>query len=119
MTRAAHSAAPAPLLALPPSQIAATGVYNPPTEVAKLLLAAAVALEIIGGLALLAGSTLGPLCLMAFLVAVTPIMHNPTGLKGAEEQQEMVALLKNVALFGGLLFMSASLGASKAKAKSH
>jgi len=102
-----------------PAQTAATGLYNPPVEVAKLMLAVAVGLEVVGGLALLAGSAVGPWCLMAFLLAVTPIMHNPVGLVGAAGQQEIIALMKNLALFGGLLFMAATLGERQKKAKSH
>jgi len=85
--------------------------------VAKVMLAVAVGLELIGGLGLVLGLDFAPYALMAFLLAVTPIMHNPQGLTGDAHQQELIAILKNVALFGGLLFMTAKATAAVKSAK--
>ena len=38
-----------------------------------------------------------------FLIPVTLVFHNPVGLAGAEAQQQMINLLKNVSIMGGML----------------
>lgn len=58
-------------------QIAATGFYTPTAEVAKLCLAIAIFLEAAGGLLFALGfEKWGAGLIIAFLAAVTPIMHN-------------------------------------------
>lgn len=60
------------------SKIGATTGYAPTPEVAKLALAIAIFLEAVGGLAFVAGAEkLGAQMVVAFLAAITPIMHNP------------------------------------------
>lgn len=38
-----------------------------------------------------------------FLIPVTLVFHNPAGLDAAQAQQQMIQLLKNVAIMGGML----------------
>src|ERR1700693_283512 len=38
-----------------------------------------------------------------FLIPVTLVVHNPAGLAPAEAQQQMINLLKNVSIMGGML----------------
>lgn len=38
-----------------------------------------------------------------FLIPVTLVFHNPAGLDAAEAQQQMIHLLKNVSIMGGML----------------
>ena len=38
-----------------------------------------------------------------FLIPVTLVFHNPAGLAPAEAQQQMINLLKNVSIMGGML----------------
>ena len=38
-----------------------------------------------------------------FLIPVTLVFHNPAGLAPAEAQQEMINLLKNLSIMGGML----------------
>jgi putative oxidoreductase len=70
-------------------------------------LSAAIVLEIGGGLSLLLGcrARWGALALAVFLVPATIIFHNPLLVEGAERQAQVVQLLKNLAIFGGLLFV--------------
>lgn len=65
-------------------------------------------LEVAGGTALLLGlkTRWGALALAAFLVPATAIFHNPSGLEGMAAQMEMIQVLKNLAIGGGLLALS-------------
>lgn len=38
-----------------------------------------------------------------FLIPVTLVFHNPAGLDAAQAQQQMINLLKNVSIMGGML----------------
>jgi putative oxidoreductase len=93
---------------------AATGAYiaSKGLPLATLLAALAGAIEVAGGLSVLLGARArwGALALAAFLVPVTIIFHNPAGLEGMAAQMEMIQVLKNLAILGGLLTV-ASLGA--------
>lgn len=72
-----------------------------------LFLAAAIVLEIGGGLSLLLGcrARWGALALAVFLLPATIIFHNFVLVEGAERQAQMIQVLKNLALLGGLLFV--------------
>ena len=61
--------------------------------------------ELGGGLLLLAGlrARAASLLLAAFLMPVTVIFHNPSGLSGMDAQMQVIQLLKNLAIIGGLL----------------
>jgi len=73
-----------------------------------LFLAAAIAVEVLGGLSLLLGfkARWGALVLAAFLVPVTLIFHGFWALEGMERQMQMVSFMKNVGLMGGLLLVA-------------
>eukprot|EP00897_Mesotaenium_endlicherianum_P006342 jgi/Mesen1/5736/ME000029S05044 len=81
------------------------GLEIPDFEV-KYLLLAAITLEGLGGILFTLGSTFGAYFLLLFLAAVTPIMHDfynydPTS---QEFTQEFIQFLKNLSLFGALLY---------------
>ena len=61
--------------------------------------------ELGGGLLLLGGlrARTASLLLAAFLVPVSLLFHNPSGLSGMEAQMQVIQLLKNLAIIGGLL----------------
>lgn len=70
-----------------------------------LFLAAAIALELAGGLLLLTGmyTRIGALLLIAFLVPTTFVMHDFWAFEGAERQLQQAHFLKNLSILGGLL----------------
>jgi putative oxidoreductase len=72
---------------------------------AGLLLAGAIVLEIVGGLALVTGfqAKTAALALALFTVPVTLIFHGFWHADAAEFQNQLNHFLKNVAIFGGLL----------------
>lgn len=77
---------------------------------AGMFLAVAVgALEIAGGVSVLLGlwARVGALALAVFLVPATIIFHNPAGLTGMQAQMEMIQVMKNLAIMGGLLAVAA------------
>ncbi|HUH05747.1 MAG TPA: DoxX family protein [Kofleriaceae bacterium] len=84
----------------PAAAIADTGLTP-----ASLFLAAAIALELVGGILLLTGlyTRIGVLLLMAFLIPTTLIMHDFWTLEGAERQLQAAQFLENVSILGGLL----------------
>jgi putative oxidoreductase len=65
----------------------------------------AALVELIGGASVLLGwkARWGALALIAYLVPVTLVFHNPAGLEGMAAQMEVVQFLKNLAIAGGLL----------------
>jgi putative oxidoreductase len=72
---------------------------------AGLLLAGAILLEIVGGVALVTGiqAKTAALALALFTVPVTLIFHGFWHADAAEFQNQLNHFLKNVAIFGGLL----------------
>ncbi|CAM6100147.1 unnamed protein product [Calypogeia fissa] len=86
-------------------------IYNflgfdlPHVEIKRLLLAA-IGLEGLGGLLFMLGSSLGVYLLLIFLAAVTPIMHDFYNFDfgGADYVNQFMQFLKNLSLFGALLF---------------
>ncbi len=73
-------------------------------------LAGATILELVGGLALLVGlkARFAALVLFVYVVPVTLIMHNFLGLEDAERQNQMIHFMKNLAIMGGLLMVTAA-----------
>lgn len=73
-----------------------------------LALAAGLA-ELVGGASVLLGwrARWGALALVAFLVPVTLLFHNPIGLEGVAAERQLIDLLKNMAIVGGLLTIAA------------
>jgi putative oxidoreductase len=70
-----------------------------------VLLILAVLFELVGGLSVLTGykARWGASLLVVFLLIVTPIFHNFWAVSGADQQNQMIHFLKNVAILGGLL----------------
>ena len=83
----------------------ATAVHLPAPGVA---IAAAAAVELACGLAILAGfkTRFAAWLLFLYLIPVTYFFHNFWAVQGQEQQIQMVNFLKNVAIMGGLLVLS-------------
>lgn len=75
----------------------------------ELMAAGAIAVEFFGGLALLAGFKTRWIAaiIFLFLIPTTLIFHSPAGLSGQEAQGQVIHLLKNVAIMGGMLVVFA------------
>lgn len=73
-----------------------------------LLLVAAIALEVLGGVSVVIGfkARIGALALIVFLVPTTLIFHGFWAYTGQELQQQMVHFLKNLSILGGLLLVA-------------
>jgi putative oxidoreductase len=87
---------------------------------ATLFLVGAIAIEILGGLSVLAGfkTRWGAAALIVFLVPATLIFHKFWGLSPMETQMQMANFLKNVSIGGGLLgLIAAGPGAASVDAK--
>ena len=86
-----------------------------------VLLPLTILVELGGGLLIALGwkTRWAAAVVFLFLIPVTLVFHNPTGLAAAEAQQQMINLLKNVSIMGGMLGLFAfgpgsfSLGANK------
>jgi putative oxidoreductase len=77
---------------------------------ASVAIACAAVLELAGGLAILAGfqTRIAAWVLFLYLIPVTFFMHNFWALQGAEQQNNMINFLKNVAIMGGLVILAAT-----------
>jgi putative oxidoreductase len=75
----------------------------------KLLLVLTIAVEVIGGLAVMFGwkTRWAALALAAYTVPVTLVFHNPWTAAAPEVQMQTIHLLKNVSMIGGLLVLAA------------
>ena len=75
----------------------------------EVMAAGAIAVEFLGGLALMAGykTRWAALVIFLFLIPTTLIFHNPAGLTGQEAQGQMINLMKNLAIMGGMLMLFA------------
>jgi putative oxidoreductase len=74
-----------------------------------LLLPLTILVELGGGLLIALGWKIrwAAAALFLFLIPVTLLFHNPVGLAGAEAQQQMINLLKNLSIMGGMLCLFA------------
>jgi putative oxidoreductase len=74
-----------------------------------LFLAGAIAFEILGGLSLLLGfyGRVGAVALIVFLIPTSLIFHNFWAAEAAQQQNQMIHFMKNVAIMGGLLMVAA------------
>ncbi len=81
---------------------------------AHVLLVIAALIEVLGGFSLLLGwkTRYSAVLLLLFLLPVTYFFHDFWSLTGKEQQMEMIQFLKNLAIFGGLLYV-ASAGPGK------
>lgn len=84
------------------------------TVVPGLFLLAAVLVEIIGGLSVMAGvlARIGAALLVIFLIPTTLIFHDFWTLEGAQAAQQQATFFKNLAIMGGLLVL-VSCGAGR------
>jgi len=75
----------------------------------QLLLVGAIAVEFIGGLMLVAGwkARWAALAIFAFIIPTTIIFHNPAGLPPEQVQAQMINVMKNIAIMGGMLMLAA------------
>ena len=78
----------------------------PMTEV---LLVATIAVELLGGLMLVAGikARWAAAVIFLYIIPATIIFHNPVGLSGQEAQTQMINVLKNLSIMGGMLMVLA------------
>jgi putative oxidoreductase len=83
----------------------ATAVHLPAPGAA---IAAAAAVELACGLAILAGfkTRFAAWLLFLYLLPVSYFFHNFWAVQGQEQQMQMVNFLKNMAIMGGLLVLS-------------
>ena len=70
-----------------------------------VLLPLAILVELGGGLLIALGwkARWAAALIFLFLIPVTLVFHNPIGLDAAQAQQQMINLLKNVSIMGGML----------------
>ena len=70
-----------------------------------VLLPLTILVELGGGLLIALGlkARWAAALIFLFLIPVTLVFHNPSGLAPAEAQQQMINLLKNVSIMGGML----------------
>jgi putative oxidoreductase len=75
----------------------------------EVLLVGAILVEFVGGLLIAAGwkARWAAAALFAFIIPTTLIFHNPAGLTGPEAQNQMIQLLKNASIMGGMLLVVA------------
>ncbi|MCB1117184.1 MAG: DoxX family protein [Chlamydiia bacterium] len=79
-------------------------------SMAPLLLAIAIALELIGGCSVLIGyrPRWGATLLILFLIPTTILVHHFWFLEGQARADEQISFIKNCAILGGLLILWAS-----------
>ena len=70
----------------------------------------AAAIEILGGLAVLAGfqAKIAAWILFVYLIPATLLFHNFWAMQGIERMDNQAHFMKNVAILGGLLLLAAS-----------
>jgi putative oxidoreductase len=75
----------------------------------EFLLVGAIAIELVGGLMLIAGykARWAAAAILLFTIPATIIFHNPAGLDAQAAQGQMIHLLKNLSIMGGMLLVAA------------
>ena len=70
-----------------------------------VLLPLTILVELGGGLLIALGwkARWAAAVIFLFIIPVTLVFHNPAGLDAAQAQQQMINLLKNVSIMGGML----------------
>jgi len=71
--------------------------------------AAAIAVELLGGILLVVGwkARWVAAAFVVFLVPVTLAFHNPAGLPADQASMQMIQLMKNISIMGGMLMVVA------------
>lgn len=74
----------------------------------SLMIAGALTVEILGGLAILTGfqTKLAAWVVFLFLIPTTLMFHNFWAMQGADRMDNMGHFMKNLAIMGGLLFLA-------------
>lgn len=87
-----------------------TAKNMPLPDTYPVLLAAALTIELLGGLALLlgGGTRIAALVLTLFLIPATLVFHDFWNVVGAAQQNQMIHFLKNLTIMGGLLTLAAA-----------
>lgn len=75
-----------------------------------LLLAGAIAFELLGSLSVILGykARWGALLLIVFLIPATLVFHDFWAFQGRDREMQLIHFLKNVAIAGGLLTLLAN-----------
>lgn len=75
---------------------------------AEAALVGAIVVELLGGLMLLVGfkARWAALAIFLFIIPTTVMFHNPAGLSGQEAQGQMIHLMKNLSIMGGMLMVA-------------
>jgi len=86
--------------------------HGAPAALVPTLIMAGRALQLVAGIALVIGwhERLAALLLALFLIPATLAAHDFWAYHGPELQGQLANFLKNVAMFGGLIFVSFRLG---------
>jgi putative oxidoreductase len=86
--------------------------HGAPVALVPTLIMAGRALQLVAGIALVIGwhERLAALCLALFLIPATLAAHDFWAYHGPELQGQLANFLKNVAMFGGLIFVAFRLG---------
>ena len=77
---------------------------------AGVAIAIAAAVEVLGGLAVLAGfqTRVAAWVLFVYLIPVSLAFHNFWAMQGMAQQDNMIHFLKNISIMGGLLVLAAN-----------
>jgi len=75
----------------------------------QVLAAAAIAIELGGGLAVLAGwkTRWVALVLIVFMIVITPVFHNFWSAPAAQAMNQQINFMKNVSILGGIFLLFA------------
>jgi putative oxidoreductase len=84
--------------------IASKGIPFP-----EIAAAGALAVEMLGAILLIVGwkARWAAAAIFLFLIPVTYVFHNPTGLPADQVQTQMIQLMKNISIMGGMLMVVA------------
>lgn len=77
---------------------------------AGVAIAIAAAVEVLGGLAILAGfqTRIAAWVLFVYLIPTSLVFHNFWAMQGMAQQDNMIHFLKNISIMGGLLGLAAN-----------
>jgi putative oxidoreductase len=76
----------------------------------ELMLVGAIVFLVVGSLSVIVGykARFGAALLLVFLVLATYFFHDFWNLAGRQQQEQMTQFLKNLSIFGGMLFIVAN-----------
>jgi putative oxidoreductase len=74
----------------------------------QVLAVGAIAIEFLGGLMLVVGwkTRFAALAIFAFIIPTTIIFHNPIGAPADQVQAQMINVMKNLSIMGGMLMLA-------------